>query len=207
MSKSFSETLKKLRTERGLSQQQLANKLFVDRSSIANWENNRRVPDAILMTRLAECLNVSVADLLQGSSVDSENINVILVDDEEILLAGTLPVLSEALPDASITGFTRVSEAITFAKNNPVSIAFLDIELGTHSGIDLCKTLLEINPKTNVIFLTSYPDYAIKAWETEASGFLVKPLQKEDIVHQLGKLRHSVGITGGGTNKSHEKLD
>ena len=196
MGTAFSETLKKLRTERGLSQQQLANKLFVDRSSIANWENARRVPDALLMTRLAECLNVHVSDLLEMTMVDSEDINVILVDDEEILLAGTLPVLSEILPNASITGFTRISEAINYAKSKPISIAFLDIELGTHSGLDLCKTLLEINPSTNVIFLTSYPDYAINAWNTEASCFLVKPLQKEDVLEQLSKLRHPVGKLG-----------
>lgn len=196
MGTSFSETLKKLRSDRGLSQQQLANKLFVDRSSIANWENDRRVPDAILMSRLAECLNVTVTDLLKGTDSSEEDINVILVDDEEILLAGTLPVLSEVLPHASITGFTRISEAVNFAKNNRIAIAFLDIELGTQSGFDLCKTLLQINPQTNVIFLTSYPDYAFQAWETEASGFLVKPLQKEDVIEQLKKLRHSIGTNG-----------
>lgn len=198
MGSSFSETLKRLRSERGLSQQQLANKLFVDRSSIANWENDRRVPDAILMSRLADCLNVTVTDLLKGNDNSDEDINVILVDDEEIILAGTLPVLSKVLPNASITGFTKVSEAASFAKNNNISIAFLDIELGTQSGLDLCKTLLEINPHTNVIFLTSYPDYAIKAWDTEASGFLVKPLQKEDVLQQLSKLRYPIGKKSGG---------
>ena len=48
MSKVFGETLRQLRTKKGYSQQQLSEKLFVDRSSIANWETGRRVPDALL---------------------------------------------------------------------------------------------------------------------------------------------------------------
>ena len=42
MTVSFAERLRKLRTEKGLSQQQLAMKMLVDRSSIARWENGTR---------------------------------------------------------------------------------------------------------------------------------------------------------------------
>lgn len=197
MSQSFAETLKRLRHERNLSQQQLANKLFVDRSSIANWELSRRVPDAILISRLAECLEVDISELMGALEENDEVHNVILVDDEEILIAGTLPVLAKAMPHASITGFSRVSEAISYAQNNHIAIAFLDIELGTQSGLELCKTLMEINPTTNVIFLTSYPDYAISAWDTQASGFLVKPLKLDDVLEQLEKLRFPIKNWGG----------
>ena len=64
MTVSFAERLRKLRTEKGLSQQQLAMKMLVDRSSIARWENGTRSPDILLMPRLAECLSVDVSDLL-----------------------------------------------------------------------------------------------------------------------------------------------
>lgn len=81
-----------------------------------------------------------------------------------------------------------------------ISVAFLDIELGKTNGLNLCDTLMEINPATNIIFLTSYPDYAIRAWNTSASGFLIKPLHPEDIREQLKKLRfpvRSLSLTGG----------
>ena len=64
------------------------------------------------------------------------------------------------------------------------------IELGTASGLDLSYTLREINPRMNIVFLTSYPDYALDAWKTEASGFLVKPLTPESIKEQIKKLRY-----------------
>ncbi|MBR2274466.1 MAG: response regulator, partial [Lachnospiraceae bacterium] len=160
---SFSETLRNIRTEKGLSQQQLANKLFVDRSSVAKWENGSRFPDAVIISRIAKVLDVDVTLLLESASVDTESLNVIVVDDENILLAGAMKVITEVLPEASVTGFTNASEAMDFFRNNRISLAFLDIELGKVNGLTLCDELLEINPLTTVIFFTSYPDYALKA--------------------------------------------
>ena len=122
---------------------------------------------------------------------------MIVIDDETILLAGVIKLISDILPQANITGFSSPSEAIDYARKNKISIAFLDIELGKVSGLELCDTLMNINPTTNVIFLTSYQDYAIQAWKTSASGFLVKPLHREDVEDQFKKLRFPIpGING-----------
>ena len=192
MTNRFGETLRNLRTKRNLSQQQLAQQLYVDRSSVANWENGRRIPDLVLLTRLAQILNVDIAVLTNAAETERESPEVILVDDESILLSGMISILSEAIPEATITGFLKPSEALEYAKKNRISIAFLDIELGKQSGIELCRQLMEVNPLTNVIYLTSYPDYALKAWETKASGFLVKPPVVEDVKEQLSRLRFPI---------------
>ena len=47
MKDSFADTLKQFRTDKKLSQQQLADMLFVERTTIANWETGRRIPDAV----------------------------------------------------------------------------------------------------------------------------------------------------------------
>ena len=73
---------------------------------------------------------------------------------------------------------------------NRVALAVVDIELGTSSGFDLCRKLLEINPRTNIVFLTAYAEYSLDAWKTEASGFMLKPLTAEDVKEQLKKLRY-----------------
>ncbi|MBQ8074678.1 MAG: response regulator [Oscillospiraceae bacterium] len=190
MAKKFSEQLVKLRTEQGLSQQQLAMKLFVNRSTIARWENGSRVPDLMLLRRLADCLNVKITDLLPNDPGSETSPVVLMIDDEDIVLAGGLKVLFEALPEAEIVGFSRPSEALEFARSNNVRLAFVDIELGTQSGLTLCEKLLEINPTTNVVFLTAFPDYSLKAWNTGASGFLIKPLTPEAVKKQLSRLRH-----------------
>ena len=188
----FAEILRQLRVEKGLSQQQLAMKMFVNRSSIARWESGSRMPDLILIPRLAECLGVETSTLLPESDARKRTPLVILVDDERPILSGELRVLSETLTGAEITGFTRPSEALEFARGNPVTLAFLDLEMGKTTGIDLCEKLLEINPLTNIVFLTAWPDYSLKAWATGASGFLVKPLMPEDVLGVLGKLKHPI---------------
>ena len=192
----FSENLRKLREEKGLSQKQLGKLMFVNNSTVARWENGTRLPDAAMMLRLAKCLDVDVNTLLRLAAQSDESPNVIMVDDSKVTLSGGLAVLEEVMPNATITGFIWPQEAIDYAKANRVALAILDIELGAASGLDLSRTLQEINPHTNIVFLTAYPEYSLDAWETGASGFMVKPLTPERVREQLKKLRYPFP-TGG----------
>ena len=199
MSHLFSETIKQLRMRKGLSQQTLADKMFVTRPTVARWESGVRLPDAVMITRLAEVLGVDINFLLSAASESDTCPNVILVDDRRLILSGGLPVLENVMPNATITGFTDASEAIEYAKANRVALAFLDIELRNTSGLDLCKTLLEINPRTNVVYLTAYADYSLDAWKTGASGFMLKPITSAGVREQLEKLRYPFWIGSNNT--------
>lgn len=196
MSQTFSETLKKLRTEQGLSQNALADKMFVTQPTIARWESGIRLPDATMITRLAEVLSVDVNILMSAAAVSDVNPNVILVDDRKLILTGGLPVLEEVLPNATVSGFTDADDAIEYAKENRVALAFLDIELRNTSGLDLCRTLLEINPQTNVVYLTAYSAYSLDAWSTGACGFMLKPITPKGVREQLKKMRYPFLIGG-----------
>ena len=196
MSMLFAENLRKLRIERNLSRKELAEQLHVTPSTMSRWENGKRLPDADMIYRLAECLNVNVDILLSAAAKSDECPTVIMVDDSKIILNGGLPVLELLLPNASVIGFTKPSKAIEYARSTRVAIAFLDIELGTANGLDLCSTLLEINPLTNVVFLTSYERYAVDAWSTGASGFILKPITVENVQAQLKMLRHPFSLGG-----------
>ncbi len=190
MNSTFAESLKMLRMENGLSQRELAERMYVTRSTVARWENGSRLPDASMMSRLAHSLGVDYSTLLSAAAASDTVPNVIMVDDRKIILAGGLPVLEEVMPDATVVGFSRPSEAIEYAKGNRVALAFLDIELGRTSGLDLCRTLLDINPRTNVVFLTAYAEYSLDAWNTGASGFMVKPITPDGVREQLERLRY-----------------
>ena len=194
--KLFSETLRRLREDRGLTQEQLGKLMFVNHSTIARWERGSRLPDAAMITRLAKCLGVDASALFQIAAQSDESPNVIMVDDSKLILTESLAVLGEALPNATITGFIWPLEAIEYAKRNRVALAVLDIELGTASGLDLCRTLHEINPHTNIVFLTAYADYSLDAWKTEAVGFMLKPLTLEGVKGLLQRLRYPFS-TGG----------
>lgn len=72
ISKMLSENLKYLRKNRGLSQQQLSTRLNVTRQTISKWEKGLSVPDAELLLRIAEVLNVSVSDLMEETIVPEQ---------------------------------------------------------------------------------------------------------------------------------------
>ena len=187
---SSGESLQAARKRKGMSQQQLADLLPVNRSSVANWEADRRLPSATIIAKIAEILEIDIAELLDGASKESVRPTVIVVDDNAIVLAGATPIIEEALPLASVIGFSKPSQAIAFAKENRVALAFLDIELGLTNGIDLCNTQRMINPRMNIVFLTAYPEYSIDAWDTVASGFMIKPITLKGVKAQLQKLRY-----------------
>ena len=192
MDQFFSETLRKLRTEKGLSRQELADKMYVTRSTVARWEGGIRLPDAAMIYRLSAVLSADIDMLLSAAAKSDECPNVILVDDNKIILSGSLPVLEEVMPNASVTGFTKPAEAIEYAKANHISLAFLDIEMGTINGLDVCRKLLEVNSRVNVVYLTAYREYSFDAWSTGACGFLLKPLTVESVREQLSHLRYPI---------------
>ena len=196
MNQYFSETLKKLRTKCGLSQQTLAEKMYVTKATVSRWESGVRLPDAIMITRLSEILGVDVNILLSAAAESDECPNVILVDDRKLILTGGLSVLEKVMPNATVTGFVDANEAISYAKKNRVSLAFLDIELREMTGLELCRALLDINPRTNVVYLTAYSSYALDAWTTGASGFMLKPITPEGVRKQLENLRYPFRVGG-----------
>lgn len=150
------------------------------------------MPDAATVYQIAEALGVDSSALLSAADDSSEAPNVLLVDDETLIVTGGIPILQEAMPKANIVGFTKPSQGLAFSRENPVALAFLDIELGRTSGLALCREILQIRPRTNVIYLTAFRGYAFDAWGTGACGFLLKPLETETVRAQLSLLRYPV---------------
>ena len=68
----FHENLKALRTDRGLSQEELAVRLNVVRQTISKWEKGLSVPDAAMLIRLAEVLDTTVSRLLGADVPEDE---------------------------------------------------------------------------------------------------------------------------------------
>ena len=198
MTPQFADTLKKLRTKHGFSQNQLARAMFVNKATISKWENGSRMPSADMINRLARVLEVDVGVLFSTAVKSDESLNIIMVDDNKAILSYSLLILEEVVPNAMIAGFNRPREAVEYAKSNRVDLAILDIELGKTNGLDLCRTLLKINPCAKVVYLTAYPDYSLDAWDTGACGFLVKPLTPEGVRRQLEKLHYPFSMGGAG---------
>ena len=66
----------KLRKEKGLTQQQLGERLYVTDKAVSKWERGLSLPDITLLEKLAQELDVDVSEILQGKRGKKENINV-----------------------------------------------------------------------------------------------------------------------------------
>lgn len=116
-------------------------------------------------------------------------INVIVVDDERIILTVEAAVVHKVLPDAEIAAFRSAEDALEYAADRRIDIAFLDINMEGYTGLELAKLLQTRNPRCNIIFCTGYAEYAIDAYSLYASAYLMKPISEEAVAEAVSKLR------------------
>lgn len=68
----LNKNLKTIRNNKGFTQEELANRLHVTRQTISKWEKGYSVPDADLLSKLADELDVSVSELLGKDEIPAE---------------------------------------------------------------------------------------------------------------------------------------
>lgn len=189
----FGERIRSLRIERNLTQQELADRLFVSRKTIGNWESGSCLPDISSLSALAGILGVQTYELLDEMYTDGDGSPIIIVvEKERIILKSFVQLIGSALPEAKVFGFDSFSEAHRFATDKSVAVAFIDVELHEDSGFVLAKLLQSITPRINIVFLTRDFTNTDAAWEIYPSGCVLIPLTKEKIRAEIEHLRFPV---------------
>ena len=118
--------------------------------------------------------------------------NILAIDDNVLALEELVSSIKEACPNDEIHSFSKPSELLDFAKENPCDIAFLDIEMWGMNGIELAQKLKEIHGKANIVFVTGYSKYALDSYTVKASDYVMKPVTKEAVKEALENLRFPV---------------
>lgn len=119
---------------------------------------------------------------------------IIAADDEALALQSLEKAIREAVPDVELVSFQRPEEILPYAREHQVDVAFLDIEMGTMSGMEVAKQLKGLYPKANIVFVTGYSSYMAQAIELRMSGYVTKPATREKIQIELEELRHPVEL-------------
>ncbi len=184
--------IRNLRKQRNLSQQELADLMVVSRAAIANWESGNRLPDLSMLTRMSRCLGIEPFFLLDALGVPEHDVHILVVEDAAAVLSGFVRMIENELPSVQVSGFEGAAEALGFARENRVDIAFLDMELNDGSGLSLSRQLSSLNPCTNIIYLASSPQYMPEALNNHCSGYIMKPLTPKKIRHEITNLRHPI---------------
>ena len=113
------------------------------------------------------------------------------VDDRELIVNSVINIMNKLDPEGTHLGALTPDDALTLASENRFDVAFLDIELPGHmDGLTLGKNLRDRFPDLNIIFITGHKEYALDAFDIDASGYLLKPVTEEAVSHQLSILRY-----------------
>ena len=110
--------------------------------------------------------------------------------DDEVLMLGALVSAINASPDIKeVNKFSDCDEALEFVKENPVDIAFLDINMRGMGGLALAEKILAASPNCKIVFCTGYEEYAIPAFKLHASGYLLKPVSANDVQAEIDNIK------------------
>lgn len=82
--KKISNLIKSKRKELGITQEELANKLFVTEKAVSRWETGRGTPDISLLIPLAKELQIDVSELLSGETKEKNNIESVIEYNNQI---------------------------------------------------------------------------------------------------------------------------
>lgn len=117
----------------------------------------------------------------------------LIVDDSRLAASSLLKTLDGVDPSGAHAACLDAAKALTICSGNGVDVVFLDIEMPGINGLEFARRLKIQAPRTNVVFVTGYPEYALDAWGTQASAFLVKPADADDVRRALASLRFQPG--------------
>ena len=124
----------------------------------------------------------------------------ICVDDESLILEMTVSECRKLPQLEEVTGFTHPTEALRWLDGHPADLALLDIEMPEMNGIALAARIKELRPNTAILFVTGYSQYAVDAFALHASGYLLKPVRREQLaaeVEYISSHRPAGGASAG----------
>jgi two-component system LytT family response regulator len=115
-------------------------------------------------------------------------IRTILVDDEPLAIQG-LELRLAAFDDVEIVARCQNGrEAIGAIKTHKPDLVFLDIQMPGFDGFSVLQGLMDVEPPL-FVFVTAYSDHALRAFEAQALGYLMKPVEEDRLAATLDLVR------------------
>jgi len=115
-------------------------------------------------------------------------INAILIDDELSARENLTYLMTNFCSEIHIQDIcSHVDQAVLAIKKQQPDVVFLDIEMPQKNGFQLLKEFEEIN--FQIVFITAYDQYAIKAFEVSALDYLLKPIDIDRLVEVVQKVK------------------
>ncbi|OJJ23930.1 DNA-binding response regulator [marine bacterium AO1-C] len=112
-------------------------------------------------------------------------ITCLVVDDEPLAREVVLNYVTRIDALECVGSCANALEAFNLLSKHSVDLIFLDIQMPEVSGIDFLR---ELNPSPQVIFTTSYSEFAVEAFNLEATDYLLKPIEFSRFLKAVNKV-------------------
>ena len=106
--------------------------------------------------------------------------NILVCDDEPLATQRLVKLVTE-LGHEVVAVATYGKEAIELAKTFLPDVILLDIQMPEMDGLTCAAYLREIEPMPAIVFCTAYDEHALEAFKSQADGYLLKPVVKQDL--------------------------
>src|SRR5688572_20493113 len=132
--------------------------------------------------------------------------NILIVEDEDLAVKKLKKTLFSVDESANIVGEAdSIKSTVSWLQNNPSpDLILMDIELADGQSFEVFN---HVEVKSPVIFITSYDEYALKAFKVNSVDYLLKPVQKEDLQVALEKYRQMKKMYATEQDKPSLSLD
>ena len=118
-------------------------------------------------------------------------ITCIIVDDEPLAVK-LMESFVNRTPQLQLErSFTDSVEALTWLREHPVNLAFMDIQMPDLNGMELSRMLPE---GTRLIFTTAFKEYAFESYEVNAVDFLLKPIRYNKFIAAVEKVERLMSL-------------
>ncbi len=124
------------------------------------------------------------------------SIRTILVDDEPLAVQGLQLRLQRHTDVEIIDTCSNGREAIRSIKTHKPDLVFLDIQMPGFDGFSVIQGLLDVEPPL-FVFVTAYSDHAIRAFEAQATDYLMKPVEEERLADTMDRVRQRLSEKRG----------
>jgi two-component system, LytTR family, response regulator len=129
-------------------------------------------------------------------------IKALIIDDEKHCII-TLQFLLDQLENVEVVDAIQDSRlALKAVEELKPDLVFLDIEMPHLNGFDFLGQFAHPLP-FKVVFTTAYDQYAIRALKLNALDYLMKPIDKQDLLMALEKFEHGLQVTGEQVQNLH----
>jgi two-component system response regulator AlgR len=115
--------------------------------------------------------------------------SILVVDDEELARKRIKGLLQDNDDYKVCAEAENGAEALMMVERHQPDLVLLDISMPVMDGLEVAKHLSSLDAPPAVIFTTAYGDYALEAFSTKATGYLMKPIRQQQLLQSLAQAR------------------